>query len=67
MISPIAPELSAVADSRGRGAETPARLRVGFVLHVMQVAGAEVLVTETVRRLAGKIAPTIFCLDAVGR
>ena len=42
-------------------------LRVGFVLHVMQVAGAEVLVRETVRRLAGRIAPTIFCLDAVGR
>jgi glycosyltransferase involved in cell wall biosynthesis len=33
----------------------------------MQVAGAEVLVRETVRRLAGRIAPTIFCLDAVGR
>ena len=42
-------------------------VRVGFVVHVMQVAGAEVLVRETVRRLAGKIAPTIFCLDAVGR
>jgi glycosyltransferase involved in cell wall biosynthesis len=42
-------------------------IRVGFVLHVMQVAGAEVLVRETVRRLAGRIAPTIFCLDAVGR
>lgn len=42
-------------------------LRVGFVLHVMQVAGAEVLVREMVRRLAGRVAPTIFCLDAVGR
>jgi glycosyltransferase involved in cell wall biosynthesis len=42
-------------------------LRVGFVVHVMQVAGAEVLVRETIRRLAGRIAPTIFCLDAVGR
>lgn len=41
-------------------------LRVGFVLHVMQVAGAEVLVREMVRRLAGRIRPTIFCLDAVG-
>lgn len=40
--------------------------RVGFVLHVMQVAGAEVLVAETIRRLAGQIAPTVFCLDAVG-
>jgi N-acetyl-alpha-D-glucosaminyl L-malate synthase BshA len=32
----------------------------------MQVAGAEVLVAETIRRLAGQIRPTIFCLDAVG-
>ena len=32
----------------------------------MQVAGAEVLVRETIRRLRGRIAPTIFCLDAVG-
>ena len=41
-------------------------LRVGFVLHVMQVAGAEVLVREMVRRLKGRVTPTIFCLDAVG-
>jgi len=33
----------------------------------MQVAGAEVLVRETIRRLHDRIAPTIFCLDAVGR
>ena len=33
------------------------RVRVGFVLHVMQVAGAEVLVAETIRRLAGRITP----------
>lgn len=33
----------------------------------MQVAGAEVLVRETIRQLRGRIAPTIFCLDAVGR
>ena len=32
----------------------------------MQVAGAEMLVMETVRRLAARIKPTIFCLDAVG-
>ena len=42
-------------------------LRVAFVVHLMQVAGAEVLVRETIRRLRGRIAPTIFCLDAVGR
>ncbi len=32
----------------------------------MQVAGAEVLVAETIRRLGGQLQPTIFCLDAVG-
>ena len=41
-------------------------LRVAFVLHVMQVAGAEVLVAEIVRRLAERLDPVIFCLDAVG-
>jgi glycosyltransferase involved in cell wall biosynthesis len=41
-------------------------IRVGFVLHVMQVAGAEVLVAETIRRLAKRVDPVIFCLDAVG-
>jgi len=42
-------------------------LRVGFVVHVMQVAGAEVLVRETVRRLAGRVRATVFCLDSIGR
>jgi L-malate glycosyltransferase len=42
-------------------------VRVAFVVHLMQVAGAEVLVRETIRRLKGRIAPTIFCLDAFGR
>ena len=42
------------------------RLRVGFVLHIMQVAGAEMLVTEIVRRTRGGIEPTIFCLDGIG-
>ena len=41
-------------------------VRVGFVLHLMQVAGAEMLVAETIRSLAGRLTPTIFCLDAVG-
>jgi glycosyltransferase involved in cell wall biosynthesis len=41
-------------------------VRVGFVVHVMQVAGAEVLVRETVRRLGPAIEPTVFCLDKVG-
>lgn len=41
--------------------------RVGFVLHVMQVAGAEVLVAETIRRLGTSIRPTVYCLDGVGQ
>ncbi len=41
-------------------------VRVGFVVHVMQVAGAEVLVRETIRRLGPAITPTVFCLDRVG-
>jgi glycosyltransferase involved in cell wall biosynthesis len=35
-------------------------------MHVMNVAGAEVLVAETIRRLGAGIAPVIFCLDDVG-
>ncbi len=41
-------------------------IRVAFIVHVMQVAGAEVLVTETIRRLGRRIDPVVFCLDAVG-
>ena len=41
-------------------------IRLGLVVHVMQVAGAEVLVAEILRRLGGAIRPTVFCLDAVG-
>ncbi|MFN6129404.1 MAG: glycosyltransferase [Planctomycetota bacterium] len=40
--------------------------RIGFVVHVMQVAGAEMLVKQLIDRLQGKIDPTIFCLDAIG-
>lgn len=43
-----------------------APVKVGFVLHVMQVAGAEMLVAETIRRLGSRIEPVVFCLDAVG-
>jgi len=32
----------------------------------MQVAGAEVLVAEIIRRLRDSMEPTIFCLDAIG-
>jgi glycosyltransferase involved in cell wall biosynthesis len=43
-----------------------APVRVAFVLHSLGVAGAEVLVVETIRRLAGRIAPSVYCLDTVG-
>ena len=46
-------------------AATP--VRVGFVLHVMQVAGAEMLVAETIRRLGSRIEPVVFCLDQIGQ
>jgi len=42
------------------------RIRIGFVLHVMQVAGAEVLVAETIRRLGERIDPVVLCLDDIG-
>ena len=41
-------------------------IRVGFVLLSMNVAGAEVLVAETIRRLGSHIEPTVLCLDSVG-
>lgn len=41
-------------------------IRVGFVLHSMHVAGAEVLVDETIHRLGSRIEPVVFCLDTVG-
>jgi len=42
-------------------------VRVGFVLHVMQVAGAEMLVAEIIRRLGTRIDPVVLCLDGVGQ
>jgi glycosyltransferase involved in cell wall biosynthesis len=42
-------------------------VRIAFILHVMQVAGAEVLVAEIIRRLGARIAPTVICLDGVGQ
>lgn len=33
----------------------------------MQVAGAEVLVTQIMDRLRNEIEPTIFCLDYLGQ
>jgi len=42
------------------------RVRVGFVMHVMQVAGAEVLVKQIIEQLSAEIEPTVFCLDSIG-
>ena len=42
------------------------KIRVGFVMHVMQVAGAEVLVTQIIQQLSDRIDATVFCLDALG-
>jgi L-malate glycosyltransferase len=41
-------------------------IATGLVVHVMQMAGAERLVVETIRRLGPRIRPTVFCLDAQG-
>ena len=54
-----------LGDGHGRHHDETA-IGVGFVLHVMQVAGAEVLVAETIRRLGAKIRPVILCLDGIG-
>lgn len=42
-------------------------LRLAFVMHAMQVAGAEVLVTRIIHQLRGLITPTVVCLDAIGQ
>jgi len=42
------------------------KIRVGFVVHVMQVAGAEMLVARMIRSLRDRIDATVFCLDDLG-
>ncbi len=42
------------------------RVRVAFVMHAMQVAGAEVLVSEIIRRGSERVAPVVLCLDEIG-
>lgn len=55
------------ANPRRSPPKPSAPLRVGYVMHAMQVAGAEVLVAELARRLSPAIQPTIICLDDVGK
>ncbi len=45
---------------------SPPRIRVGFVMHVMHVAGAEVLVQRIIKELSDVIEPVVFCLDKIG-
>lgn len=40
---------------------------IAFILHVMQVAGAEVLVAETIRRAGNRLRPVVICLDRAGQ
>lgn len=46
--------------------KTARRIRVGYVMHVMQVAGAELLVKRLIDDLEETVEPTIFCLDGIG-
>lgn len=41
-------------------------IRLGFCVHKMQVAGAEVLIDRMLTYFGDAIEPTIFCLDAIG-
>ncbi len=43
-----------------------APMRVGFVVHSMGVAGAEVLVARILERGGAELSPTILCLDEIG-
>jgi L-malate glycosyltransferase len=54
------------AASPPRLCDSLAPIRVAYVVHVMQVAGAEVLVAEMIHRLGPRLDPVVFCLDAVG-
>jgi glycosyltransferase involved in cell wall biosynthesis len=58
------PKLAARHDVQRIG---PRPIRVGFVVHVMQVAGAEILTRDLIHRLRGNLEPTVICLDAVGQ
>jgi len=41
-------------------------IRIGFVMHKMQVAGAEVLVRQIIECLEDEIDATVLCLDGLG-
>jgi glycosyltransferase involved in cell wall biosynthesis len=55
-----------MGETSSTAARAPGAIRIAFVMHVMHVAGAEVLVAETIRALGNRLDPVIFCLDAIG-
>jgi hypothetical protein len=62
-----ADETTSVTARFDAASATMTPIRIGFVLHVMQVAGAEVLVAETIRQLRPHLEPVVLCLDRVGQ
>jgi len=60
----LSPDVTPGVHSAPQGFE---KVRVGFVMHVMQVAGAEVLVKQIIQQLGDWIEPTVLCLDDVGQ
>ena len=46
--------------------DSKSRIRVAFVMHKMQVAGAEVLVKRIIESLRDLVEATVICLDDVG-
>ena len=46
--------------------DSKSRIRVAFVMHKMQVAGAEVLVKRIIESLSDLVEAIVICLDDVG-
>lgn len=59
-------ETSMTPPHADRTAPVAAPIRVGFVMHWMRVAGAEMLVDRMIRDLGPQIIPTVICLDEIG-
>ena len=63
---PVLEDVSVTDSSSGPVDSSSKPIRVGFVMHKMQVAGAEVLVKQIIERLTPTIEATVFCLDGIG-
>lgn len=59
-------ETSVTSPQADQLATVAAPIRVGFVMHWMRVAGAEMLVDRMIRDLGPQIIPTVICLDEIG-